>query len=245
MRVFSDTLQELRLYIESKKEICKVLDISRAGAGNWPPGGLRNIVISSDTGVELGSPGEESFSFILWVSEPDIVRDGAVSVIGPDLPESAGKNLPFGKVVIAAVKGLDEKNNYDLYRELNLLKYDIDLKGYMVKGLPHNCREWVRISREALARGFTLGIVGGSLFEIFHKKDFIDAVEVIFITSSGEDVRDLRNLSERAVEVVNAMRKMAVEESYDCFGCKYNSICNEMNELKNIRKSQINKGGVV
>ncbi len=135
-------------------------------------------------GLELGSPGKESVSCLLWTENLATVADGRITLVGPDFPESAGKSLPFGKVVLVGVEGFTEDNAYDRHKELDFLRYDLDLKGFMMRAVSQYMREWCRISSEALLKGFSARILGSALMALFRKKPYVKAVEVIFLTSS-------------------------------------------------------------
>lgn len=241
MGMLDTCLKELRGFLDSKRELCSVTEIRHSKKVSWPPGGGRNVVLSRDMAVELGNPSDESVSFVLWVDKPDLVRDGVITIVGCDLSEGAGGSLPFGKVVVAGVKGFNEENSYDRYREMELLRYDLDLKGYMMRAVSQYQREWSRVSREALEMGFSLKVLGGALIDKFREKDYVESVEVLFVTSSSEDVRELRGILEGAMRVVDAMNKMVEEMSFDCNACEYNDICSEVGELRNIRNSLARK----
>ena len=58
-------------------------------------------------------------------------------------------------MVIVGGSDFDEDNTYDRYREMELLRYDIHLKGYMMRGVSQQQREWSRVSKEAINNGFS------------------------------------------------------------------------------------------
>ena len=194
--------------------------------------------MSEDVGVELGNPREESVSFVIWTETQNEARDGIISVIGPDLQVSQGESLPFGKVVIVGGKGFNEENSYDKHREMEGMRYDVDLKGYMLRAVSQYQREWSRVSNDALSSGFSFSILGGVLIDKFKEKDYIDAVEVIFVTSSREDVKELRGISKGVARVIGAMNKMIEEMSFDCSTCEYADVCTDVSELRKIRNKQ-------
>ncbi|MEA3470251.1 MAG: hypothetical protein U9R24_00870 [Thermodesulfobacteriota bacterium] len=203
----------------------------------WPPGGGRNVVLSEDVGVELGNPQEESVSFVIWTESKNEVRDGIISLIGPDLQVSSGRSLPFGKVVIIEGRGFNEENSYDRYREMESMRYDVDLKGYMLRAVSQYQREWSRVSKEALDTGFSFNVLGGTLIDKFKEKEYIAGVEIIFVTSSREDVRELKEISKRVARLVGAMNKMIEEMSFDCETCEYVDVCSEVLDLRKIRNA--------
>lgn len=235
MSFFDKATKEVREYLERKDKEGKVYEIRHSRNINWPPGGGRTVVLSEDVGVELGNPQEESVSFVIWTESQNEVRDGIISVIGPDLQISQGKSLPFGKVVIIRGKGFNEENSYERYREIENIRYDLDLKGYMLRAVSQYQREWSRVSNDALDCGFSFSILGEALIDKFKEKEYIDGVEIIFVTSSREDVKELREISKGVARVIGAMNKMIEEMSFDCETCEYNDVCTDVSELRKIR----------
>ncbi len=205
----------------------------------WPPGGSRNIVLKENTGLELGSPEKESVSCLLWTGDSAMVTDSRISLIGPDFPESFGKSLPFGKVVILAVEGFDEDNAYDRHRELDFVRYDLDLRGFMMRAVSQYMREWCRISREALHEGFSTQVLGSSLLNLFKARPFVKKAEVVFVTSSTKDVARIKEITSPAEKIIAAMNKMASELSFDCDTCEYQEVCNEADDLRSMRRHLI------
>ncbi|MFZ5595387.1 MAG: hypothetical protein ACOY31_00020 [Bacillota bacterium] len=230
-------LGDLRRYLDGIGKIYGVSETRPSTKLPWPSGEGRNVVLIRDTGVELGNPEQESLSLVMWVNNPDLVRDGVISLIGPDLPESRGGSLPFGKVVIAGVCGFNGENSYERYREMDLLRFDVDLKGYMMRAVSQYRREWSRVSHEALDRGFSFDVLGGALIDRFREKDYVKSVEVVFVTAGSEEVRKLRGVTEKAMKAVDALNRMSVEMSFDCGDCEYNDVCSQVGDLRKMRNS--------
>jgi CO dehydrogenase/acetyl-CoA synthase beta subunit len=201
----------------------------------WPAGGGRNIVLKEDMGLELGSPGSESLSCLLWTENLAHVADRRITLVGPDFPESTGRSLPFGKVVLAGVEGFNEDDTYDRHKELDFLRYDLDLKGFMMRAVSQYMREWCRISRDALQQGLSAKVLGSSLIALFQKMPYVKAVEVILFTSSTSDVSTVREITAPAEKIIAAMNKMAAEMDFECGTCDYQDVCDEADGLKNMR----------
>ena len=234
MNLFDDTIMQLRTFLKEKEGNLRTVQAPRA---EWPAGEKGNIVLGTDTGVELGNPRDESASFMVWTEKAGGVRDGAVHIIGPDLPESAGKRLPFGKAVILGVNGMNEENCYERHRALELVRYDLNLKGYMMRAVSQYLREWSRVSTKAVADGFSFATLAGALAEMYRKVEFVEAVEFVFVTSSVADVRSLGETGGRVERLIGAMNKMAQEMSFDCGTCDFTDVCTEVEDLRNMRKS--------
>lgn len=197
--------------------------------------------MKEDLGVELGNPEMESVSCLLWTENLSWVEDGRITLIGPDFCESNGKSLPFGKVILVGIEGFDEDNVYERHKELDFLRYDLDLKGFMMRAVSQYLREWCRISREALSKGFSAHNLGSSLITLLSQKPYVKSVEVIFVTSSSEDVARLKEITANSEKIIAAMNKMAGEFEYDCASCNYQEVCDEADGLKGMRDRLMKK----
>ena len=237
MNLFDDIISELRAFLDEKKvsgELTELEAIDR----RWPSGERGNIVLASDTGVELGNPEKESSSFIVWTGNTGQIKNNRVNLIGPDISESEGESLPFGKVVILGVKNMDENNCYERHRQIDTARYNLNLKGYMMRAVSQYMREWSRISREALANDFSFTTLAGALSSIYSSMEFIESAEYIFITSSAYDVRFISEKGSRVQRLISAMNKMATEMTFDCGSCDYTDICSEVEGLRNMRRNR-------
>jgi len=238
MELFERTFSDIRNYVQSKKSV----SFSVTGRESiWPGGAGRNVVLAEDMAVELGNPQNDSSSSLLWTEHPDLVTDGRITLIGPDIPSGSGSSLPFGKVMLVHVSGFDEDNTYERYKEMEAVRYAVDLKGYMIRAVSQYQREWSRISRDAVQKGFSFEILGGVLRNEYLKKDYVRAVEMIFVTSNTDDVRELKEITKNVGRTINAMDKMLNEMDSDCDECEYNDVCDEVEELKGMKKSRDEK----
>ena len=235
--MFDAEIEELRSYLSSKKDEKKVKTAKYLKNVKWPSGGGKNIILKDDVGVELGSPRLGSVSFLIWTDNIKNVKDREITIVGSDIYQSTTQDLPFGKVLLIGVHGFNEDNTYDRYREMDAIRYDIDMLGYMMKGVSQYQREWSRVSIEAIKIRFSFQHLGSKLINRFKEKEFVDAVEVLFVTSCKEDVIQLQDASIRVGRVISAMNKMLAEMSFDCDTCEYIDVCDEVTELKDIRDS--------
>jgi len=234
MELFADTINEIRDFL-ARKDNTKSWPVNPDT--NWPSGQSRNVVLGNDMAVELGNPRMESVSCILWTEKTDTIRNNYITLIGPDLPESRGACLPFGKIVLLEVSGFDEENTYERYREMELVRYGLDLKGYMLRAVSQYKREWCRISHEALDGGFCIDVLASKQIRNFNKINYVAGVECIFVTSSPQDVRELAAITHDTTRIIAAMNKMAQELNFDCETCEYQDVCYEATDLKRMREA--------
>lgn len=242
MGLFDKELASLRQYLAGAEMQPRRREYRHDAPVPWPRAMGKSVVLSQDTAVELGNPREESCSFMVWDEDPGSVRDGVITLAGPELSECEDRSVPFGKAVIVGVSGFTPENGYDRYREMDLARYDLDLRGYMLKAASQYRREWSRVSRDALREGFSFRVLGGALIDALKKNPYVEAVEIIFVTSSPEDVRGLAPISEGAHRVIEAMTKMIDELDFDCNSCVYTDVCSDVAGLRTMRRQFIKKG---
>lgn len=237
MGLFDKQYQEITAFLSRKRNEGNVTEFLHSHETRWPSEKNRNLVLGPDTAVELGNPRDASASFLLWVNDPSLLKNGRISVVGPDLPQLSGQRVSFGRVVIAGGTDFDAENSYDRYREMELLRYDIHLKGYMMRAVSQYGREWSRVSREALEKGLSFEVLGGAFVDQYRSLSYIRAVEVIFVTAGRDDVQPLKQTGEGVLSIISAMNKMADEMSFDCDTCEYTAVCGDVAELRSMRSA--------
>ncbi len=198
------------------------------------------VILSEDTGLELGSPGTSSRNLLLW-DDSGAVADGRISLVGPDFPEIGGGKAPLAQVLVVGGRFSDE---YDCYRELREATYNLGLSGFMTRVFPGRQSVWCRISREAMGRGFNAQLLGSALIQAVKKLDFVDAAEVLLVTSSREEIEELSGAADLVQEIVEALIKMYEEMNFDCDTCEYVEVCDSVVELRRIRdRLRVERGG--
>lgn len=236
MDLFDDFITEIKVFQGQKRISGEERELPFSEDIHWPEGGNRNLVLESETGLEIGNPSDESVSLTLWTEARDLVVNNRISLIGPDVPENKQGRLPFGKIVLIGVHGFNDDNAYDRYREIDLVRFDVSLKGYMMRAASQYMREWSRISRDAIDKGFSFSILGSSLITAFRKLEYVEAAEVIFITSKKIDFTGLKHLASKVSKINGAMSKIMEGISHDCEACDYEEACREVAAIRGMRK---------
>ncbi|HXK47667.1 MAG TPA: hypothetical protein PLT09_09510 [Deltaproteobacteria bacterium] len=236
MNVFDQHLDEVRQALASgdlrnKSGAC-LFDPGRT----WPRGRPGDIILSTDTAIELGHPQTESLAFLMWTDSSDMVVDGRITVVGPDLDGLAPGKAPFGKIVLAGVHGFTGDNAYDRFQELDMIRFRLCLEGYMLRAVPQQNREWGRVSRQARMNGLSLRMIGNELIREYRKLDYVDAAEVIFITSSPQDIRLFRPTGEKAARIIGAMNRIFDDLEQDCDACGFRDVCDEVEGLRDMHR---------
>ncbi|MBW2524078.1 MAG: hypothetical protein JRI23_07880, partial [Deltaproteobacteria bacterium] len=160
-----------------------------ARVGYWPDRRpCPEVIVGADVALDLGHPRTASESAVLLTAAPNRVSHRRIRWLGPDLPELASRAMhPFAQVLLLGCR-TDALLDPFAIEAAQFLTHRLD--GYMVRSIPG--RLWVRLSRGARARGLDLETVGRALITTYeHDFPEIEAVEVLFVTRSAEDVAAL------------------------------------------------------
>jgi len=244
IKKLADYQQELRAKGRQIREIycpTKVNDLKEGLPIRVGPQASSGIILRGETFIELGNPDAGSCAFLMWTDKPPLIQDGKITLIGPDIPESPGASLPFGQVLM--VGGADLGEGEHALLEGNQYIAD-QIEGYMIKSVSQ--RMWSRVSRDAAGKGFNFETLGRALMAIFKSSvPKIEAMEVIFVTSSKEDLQLLDKISEQIREISYNITKeiwkakgydIECTQLWDCESCPDSSVCDEIKEMVNVRK---------
>ncbi len=179
------------------------------------------VVRRADMRVEFGGKNSRAFEY-LRMAEMDEVEDGKIEVIGPGFEElEVGGSMDMGIVIEAAGRKMQEDFEPVLERQVHYF-----ING--ASGIQHIGQRdiaWIRISKAAAEKGFTLKHFGDILYARFHA-DFgaiVDKVQVKIITDpdlhaewldKARVAYDFRN--RRLADLTDE----AVDTFYDCTLCQ-------------------------
>jgi CO dehydrogenase/acetyl-CoA synthase beta subunit len=251
MSVFDAYIQKVAEYVgalrtkgvETKEFTCieapeRIKDGLRIQVG---PNAHRGIILRSDTYLELGNPLAGSCAFVLWTDKPSHVNDGKVTLLGPDIQESADGSLPFAQILIVGGQELSDRDHESLVQH----QYVSDrIEGYMIKSAPD--RVWSRVSKEAAKKGFDFETLGKALLGIVKSEEpRVQAMEIVFVTTSKEDVDGLANIAAQIRKISKdivkenwKIRGYDIECASDCSSCGEKVVCDDIREVISVRKKK-------
>jgi CO dehydrogenase/acetyl-CoA synthase beta subunit len=198
----------------------------------------KEIILTQNVGRELGHPQQNSLAFIVWTEES--VANDQITLIGKDISEVSNIHMDFGKVILLNVTGFEPDNTYDRYQELDLLRFKLNLHGYMMRAASQQMREWSRISQNALKQGLSFFDLGSAWIDLYAQLPYVAAVEVV-LTTDNNFIKRLKPISHHVFQYVHAMMKMHEEINLDCASCEYQNVCNEVRSLRTMRKNILEK----
>jgi acetyl-CoA synthase len=172
-----------------------------------------------DLHVEMAGPKAPGAELTVIAED---VEDGRVTVVGPQIDEiEPGTTIPFG--VLVEVSGRKMQKDFEPILERQLHHFLNEAEGYLHVGQRDII--WERISKKAVAAGFTFEHVGKIIHARYHS-DFggiLDKVQVTVFTKEPE----VSQLLERAVktyherdERLGSLTDEAVETFYSCTLCQ-------------------------
>ncbi len=171
--------------------------------------------------VEFGGGRSPAFE-LLRMRQPSEIEDGRITVIGPEIESmKEGSANPLGIVIEVAGKTMKKDYEPVLERRIhNFVNYG--------EGSWHVAQRdliWVRISKEAVAKGVRIEHIGKLLASKF-RMDFpqlLDAVAVTLITDSAK-VLEAKAGAERVYDErdarIKGMRDSEVNTYYSCTLCQ-------------------------
>lgn len=242
MQAFDPIIKALRATVNQAMDNGQARCWSAGTAIDWPAAGPGDIVLMPDLALELGHPDDAALSFTMWTHNRQEVKDDAITLIGPDIKEADSNRLPFGKIVLAATDKGDDELMYERYRQMDLARFTLSLKGYMLRATSQYLREWSRISRQAVQNGFSFQILGSALIRELKAIAGVNAVEVIFITRSVQDVDALKDAGIQVNRTIQAMHKMMNEMDPDCDSCEFQDVCGKASELAALQRTLAARG---
>jgi acetyl-CoA synthase len=188
---------------------------------NFGPAFEGETIRKADTYVEFGGGRTTSFELVHSVG-PDEITDGQITVIGPEIdtvPE--GTKMPLG--IVVNVYGRKMQDDFEGVLERRIHYFTNYGEGIWHVAQRDMC--WVRISKDARAKGFLIRHIGELLMAKL-KQEFpaiIDRVEVILYTDQAaveENLIKAREVYKKRDDRMRSLTDDSVEDFYSCLLCQ-------------------------
>ena len=179
---------------------------------------------------EFGGKSSHAFELILMRDASEI-EDGKIDLIGPDvdqLPEKV-KSLPLG--ILIEVAGRKLQKDFEPILERQLHRFFNYCMGVMHIG--QRDMNWIRISKDAFAKGLRVKHLGIVLHAMIHEEfgAIADKVQITLFTKEEDVQRELikaRQVYAERDERLSGMTDESVDTFYSCELCQSfapNHIC--------------------
>ncbi|MGE5831552.1 MAG: acetyl-CoA decarbonylase/synthase complex subunit beta, partial [Methanomicrobiales archaeon] len=167
--------------------------------------------------AEFGGPGVKEKYEILEVKGPGEVKDGKITLIGPDFAEiPEASSLPFGTEIAVSGKGVEPDMAGVMERRIH--DFSNWIEGYM--HLNQRDAIWIRVDKRSVKKGLSLRHIGLVISRLLKSAiPLIEAVEVTFITDPAEVTRRIGRVQAIFEERDARTRGMTDEDVGVFFGC--------------------------
>ncbi|MDD5692397.1 MAG: acetyl-CoA decarbonylase/synthase complex subunit alpha/beta [Candidatus Omnitrophica bacterium] len=165
--------------------------------------------------VEFGGKASSALEF-LSMKEEALIDDGKVELIGPDVDQlpAGSKSLPLA--IAVDVFGRKMQRDFEPILERQIHRFVNYAMGLMHMG--QRDMVWIRISKDAFAKGFRLKHIGVILHAMLHQEysAIVDKVQVTLYTNQA-DVDKLIASAQKAFDQRDERLKGMTDESVDTF----------------------------
>ena len=135
----------------------------------------------NDLYVELGGPDVKEKFELVKVRDQEKVNDGAITVIGPDIPEmKPEQKYPIG--ILIEIAGPELETDFEGVIERRIHEYANYIEGFMHLNQRYDI--WIRLSKKAFNKGFTTLKFVGEVLEQLLENEFpiIERMQITFYT---------------------------------------------------------------
>jgi CO dehydrogenase/acetyl-CoA synthase beta subunit len=203
----------------------------------------KDIVLESDTGLELGGINKKSFSLIYPVKSVNgKAGKNNIIIIGPEVKQLDTSNINFGLFILFKMKELSNKS-YENLRNLSFISNGIE--GFAIRSIPR--RFWCRINKNVIKKGFSFQFLGNAIAYLYQQQfgNIIEALKILIISTYPElidkfledTVKIRAELNNRWKEKVDNWKKR-IDCTYEwaCEICPYFTSCKSLQDVLKQRK---------
>lgn len=195
------------------------------------------IILQEDTLLELGGVNHASFSLIYPTEVKDLIKNGKITLIGPELISPEGyTSLNFGILILIYCAQVSKKNCAKL-RETTFLSNGI--QGFMIRTVPR--RFWCRISKD-ITSYFSFEFLANAIHHLYNEKfpNMGKNIEIIMLNESKEILEEFNHIIDPLRIRLNLRWKKKVEEwkkridcdyDWECQECPYIETCDEIRDI--------------
>ncbi len=223
MKLYNNLINEIKYNLKDADVVSssKSLNISDKNS----------VIFLSDTAFELGGSQKPCVSS-LAVSN-DLEFSNSVYLLGDDL-DKIKSDSPFGKFVLIQVEDFEnEQDSFNSIKELESLRYKLNVDGFMTRASALNMREQIRVSKKAVKSGVTFADYGNTLLEEYLRFSYVKSADIYFVTKFN-NFEKLNEIANKISQTTSALNHIFDNVMFDCSTCNLKEICDEVDGLKEL-----------
>lgn len=197
----------------------------------------KEIILQEETHLELGGMNKRSFSITIPNIDLNLIEDGNITVIGPEINQIMDSNVDFGLFILIGVNDIS-KNEYYSLRSLNFLSNGIE--GFSIRTIPR--RFWCRISNDVFIKKFSFEFLANAIIYLYKQrfKDIIEKIEILIICSYPDSIEEFIKISsditnrfreEWKAKIDEWKKKIDCEYDWGCEICPYKEECYDIKQV--------------
>ena len=212
-----------------------------AAGGAWPDAGKNELIMQRESALELGGSGHSAVTYSCVTTDSALLTRDEVVLYGPDIGKLKADSH-YARIVFITVQDIGQADDaFDAIRRLDFVRYHIFPRGFMMRALPDDCREQVRIGRDAVGKGISFRSVGFSFIKKYRENPTVKNVRLIFVTDPKAPYGALLNHGKRVTEITKSLSTILKGMPTDCAACNLKPICDEVEGMKELHFSQRKK----
>lgn len=230
MRLYNNLINETKKYLSDANAVTgkRILNVSNKNS----------VIFLSDTAFELGGNQKPCVSSLAVSS--DIEFSNSIYLLGTDLNKIKADS-PFGKLVFVQIEDFEnEQDTFDKIKELEALRYRLNVDGFMTRASALNMREQIRVGKKALKSGVTFADYGQTVLNEYLKFSYVKSAEIYFITDFA-DFDTLSRFANKISQTTSALNHIFDNVMFDCTSCNLKEICDEVDGLKELHIKEAKK----
>ena len=230
MRLYNNLINEIKENLSDSNLLPtgKSLDVSNKNS----------VIFLSDTAFELGGNNKPCVSSLAVSS--DMEFSNSVYLSGNDL-DKIKSDSPFGKFVFLQIEDFEnEQDTFNKIKELESLRYHLNVEGFMTRASALNMREQIRVGKKAVKSGVTFADYGQTLLSEYLKFSYVKSAEIYFITEFN-NFEKLDITAKKISQTTSALNHIFDNVMFDCSNCNLKEICDEVDGLKELHLKTIKK----
>ena len=228
-----DKNSEFHRHQESKNFI----KISRNSNIGVKLGAYKEVILQEETGLELGGMNKKSFLLIYPIKENNLIKDGNITIIGPEINSLHESSVNFGILLLINVKS----GSNEQLKGLSSFTFISDsIEGFSIRSIPR--KFWSRISRDILKKGFSIHFLANAILYLYRIQfsDIIKAMEILIISSYSDSIEKFLSVSKDISyklkenwlkKIDNWKKRIDCDYDWGCEICPYQVECYEIKKV--------------
>ncbi len=201
------------------------------------------LILQKEQAYELGAGSYDSFSFMAVTQSEELVKKDEVVLYGPDISEIKN-DTSYGRIVFLLVDDVESSGPdafYEILKDIEISKYNLGVKGFMLRASALTNREQIRVSKEAVKNKLSFEQVGNLMINELHKNPHVIKAKIIFISLPEGPYNELDNIAEKSEKRSEAYNHMLKDSVMNCRHCEWKPVCAEIGEMKEFHKKMVGK----